>query len=313
MRKATLLFLVLVSTLISFGLVQAASCDVEAYFVSPSIDSVIESVIIQALDEAQSEVLIAMYSFTDNEIGAAVIRAYQRGLDVRIILDDEQDSASQGREWPKLIDAGIPVCVEDVYGPELHHKFVVVDSALVITGSYNWSDRADTKNFENVVVIRCPQIAKRYRVEFHAMELYLFLKENCSPGKLPTCDEWQPGDVIIAKLLVNAPGSTSKAEIPNEYFTLLNTTANTVDLRGLTICDEQACWTIPSTMTDAIIVSEDTWTVYGSTYNPNGNSREIALRNTGETVKLKCGLTELDSWSYPGQYSDGVPITRPDY
>jgi len=125
-----------------------------------------------------------------------------------------------------------------------------------------------------------------------------------------SCDDLQPGNVVISKLLVNAPG---RAEIPKEYFTILNTTTSTVDLRGLTICDEQACWTIPSTMTNAIIEPEDTWIVYGRTYNPNSNTRKIALRNSGETVKLKSGSIVLDSWSYPGKSPDGVPITRPGY
>ncbi len=124
------------------------------------------------------------------------------------------------------------------------------------------------------------------------------------------CNELQPRDVVIYRLLVNAPG---RAEIPNEYFTLLNTTSTTVDLRGLTICDEQACWTIPSNMTDAVVEAGGTWTVYGRIYNPTSYTRGIALRNSGETVKLKCGSIVLDSWSYPRQSLDGVPITRPGY
>ena len=63
----------------------------------------------------------------------------------------------------------------------------------------------------------------------------------------------------------------------------------------------------------AVIGPGETWTVYGSTYNPTSYTRGIALRNKGETVYLWCGDALLDSWTYPGGSHDGVPITRPGY
>ena len=161
-RTVLLAVLVAVAYLVT-GL--SAPCNVEAYFVSPSVDRVIEQQVIHALSGAQSEVLIAMYSFTDDEIGSAVLDAYARGVDVRILLDDGQDSSAQGREWPKLMAAGIPTAVEHESGL-LHDKFVVIDGVTVITGSYNWTDSADKRNFENIVILRCFNVAQEYRDEF---------------------------------------------------------------------------------------------------------------------------------------------------
>jgi len=109
-----------------------------------------------------------MYSFTDDELGAAVMRAYARGVDVRILLDEAQKDGAQGREWPKLVAAGIPVSVERVIGL-MHHAFVVIDTRLTITGSYNWTASADENNFENVVFIECPEIAWEYTNEFFSV------------------------------------------------------------------------------------------------------------------------------------------------
>jgi phosphatidylserine/phosphatidylglycerophosphate/cardiolipin synthase-like enzyme len=54
-------------------------------------------------------------------------------------------------------------------GIRLHHKFVVIDfdqpTARVYTGSYNFSDPADTANGENLLVIRDRRIAVAYTVE----------------------------------------------------------------------------------------------------------------------------------------------------
>ena len=54
-------------------------------------------------------------------------------------------------------------------GVRMHHKFVVVDfdkpTARVYLGSYNFSTAADTKNGENLVLIRDRRIAVSYAVE----------------------------------------------------------------------------------------------------------------------------------------------------
>ena len=54
-------------------------------------------------------------------------------------------------------------------GTRMHHKFVVIDfdkpTARVYLGSYNFSNPADTKNGENLVLIRDRRIAVSYLIE----------------------------------------------------------------------------------------------------------------------------------------------------
>ncbi|EMC91067.1 hypothetical protein BAUCODRAFT_313851 [Baudoinia panamericana UAMH 10762] len=58
-------------------------------------------------------------------------------------------------------------------GTRLHHKFIVLDfnteNACVYTGSYNFSVAADTKNAENLFVLRDQRIATSYAVEAVSM------------------------------------------------------------------------------------------------------------------------------------------------
>jgi len=49
----------------------------------------------------------------------------------------------------------------------MHHKFMVIDGKIVVTGSYNWSYGAEERNDENLVVISSPDIAKLYEAEFN--------------------------------------------------------------------------------------------------------------------------------------------------
>jgi len=138
---------------------------VEPLFVSPAVDGVIEARLISILDAATRTVDLAMFSFTDDQLGDAVIRAHQRGVTVRVIRDGAQ-SAGSGDENDQLRAAGIEVIVENLRG-SMHHKFLVVDGTITVVGSYNWSDAADQSNFENVVVIVCAEVADDFTAEFN--------------------------------------------------------------------------------------------------------------------------------------------------
>ena len=48
----------------------------------------------------------------------------------------------------------------------MHHKVMIVDGVIVITGSYDWTETAETYNDENLIVISSSQIASVYEEEF---------------------------------------------------------------------------------------------------------------------------------------------------
>ena len=49
----------------------------------------------------------------------------------------------------------------------MHNKFCVVDDRITITGSYDWTVRADLENDENLLVIESREIAKQYKEQFN--------------------------------------------------------------------------------------------------------------------------------------------------
>jgi phosphatidylserine/phosphatidylglycerophosphate/cardiolipin synthase-like enzyme len=48
----------------------------------------------------------------------------------------------------------------------MHNKFCVIDNQKVLTGSYNCSNNAETKNDENVTILNDPDQATKYTLEF---------------------------------------------------------------------------------------------------------------------------------------------------
>ncbi|WP_435077915.1 phospholipase D-like domain-containing protein [Halococcus sp. AFM35] len=98
---------------------------------------------IDVLDSAQERILLAGYSFASERAARALKRAAERGVEVRVLLDDAPVggiSERQGRVLDNLTRAGVPVEVigGDWARYDFHHpKYAVVDDrALVMTE--NW-------------------------------------------------------------------------------------------------------------------------------------------------------------------------------
>lgn len=120
--------------------------------------------IIRLIGRSNSTIHIAIYSFTSKPIADALIVAVNRGITVKIISEPSQFSSSS--QIPRLQDiTKFTVLMDD--GPGImHNKFMVVDSSIVTTGSFNWSNNAEYDNAENMLTIRDSDIAALYKAEW---------------------------------------------------------------------------------------------------------------------------------------------------
>ncbi len=109
---------------------------------------------------AQSSVLVQAYSFTSEPIAQALVEAKKRGVLVRVLADKSQIWARDSL-LNMLIKAGIEVKIDYISGIA-HNKIMIIDGRLVITGSFNFTNAADTRNAENLLFIEDPDLAKRY-------------------------------------------------------------------------------------------------------------------------------------------------------
>lgn len=117
---------------------------------------------------AKDELLIAAYSFTSKDIAFAIADAKNRGVNVRVVVDNKQNSDDQGgyNAIDYLIKQGIEVIRNDNYAA-MHHKFMVADKTHVQLGSFNYTASAATRNAETAIVLRdAPTIAINYRNEW---------------------------------------------------------------------------------------------------------------------------------------------------
>ena len=111
---------------------------------------------------AQATIRVQAYWFTSRPILRALAAVQKRGVDVAVILDRSQDRwDAPGASYTAatyLTNAGVPVFIDPAPGIA-HNKVMVLDSAIVITGSFNFAAAADTRNVENVVILRSAEVA----------------------------------------------------------------------------------------------------------------------------------------------------------
>lgn len=125
--------------------------------------------IVQEIQRARTSIDIAIYSFTRDEIADALIAAKNRGVAIRILADSEQ-APGVGSEIARLEAAGFQLKrTPGLNGGIMHNKFAIFDNQVLLTGSYNWSTSAETRNFENAVFIRDASVISAYQANFNSI------------------------------------------------------------------------------------------------------------------------------------------------
>ncbi len=153
----------------------------------------LEQRVIDAINAAGSSVDVCAYELTSLNIVVAICKAHERGVRVRIIVDDRGAPRNNENLWritrnllekrykvPFMSDAGWPwVHVKDNFYPgsraQMHHKFVIVDQLspdstddVVLTGSYNFTITG-LVSMQNLLVIRDHRVALQFTQEFEQM------------------------------------------------------------------------------------------------------------------------------------------------
>jgi phosphatidylserine/phosphatidylglycerophosphate/cardiolipin synthase-like enzyme len=120
--------------------------------------------LIRLIEGAQDSIRFMAFSFTHDELAEALIARADVGVEVKGILET-RGSETEYSELKRLYCAGLPVRQDGNPGA-LHHKVLITDDEIVVTGSLNFSASADETNDENVLVVGNTGIAAQYSEEF---------------------------------------------------------------------------------------------------------------------------------------------------
>lgn len=121
--------------------------------------------LVPLLEGAQESIYFLAYSFTSNQMGEIIRWKAEEGLTIAGVMDDEQIRSNQGTEFDPFRQAELDVRMDGIDGL-MHHKVFIIDEKIVVFGSYNFSQSAEERNDENLMVIYNSVIASQFMLEF---------------------------------------------------------------------------------------------------------------------------------------------------
>jgi phosphatidylserine/phosphatidylglycerophosphate/cardiolipin synthase-like enzyme len=132
--------------------------------------SALEQGLIRLIDGAQVSIDAALFELNAPDTTAALIRAAERGVKIRIVADDEHNYDDPTSTIEEVIAVGAEA-ISDERSAFMHNKFFIIDGQTVWTGSTNVTRNDIYNNNNNAMIIRSPALAANYTSEFE--EKYL--------------------------------------------------------------------------------------------------------------------------------------------
>ncbi len=129
----------------------------------------IRAAIIKTIISSKESIDIAAFTFTAGEIAEALYEAKERGVEIRVIIDQKQDM----KHFPViefLKDEGFNLqFLKGNIGGTMNNTFAIFDCKLIVTGSYNWTEYAEKFNYENALFIDETDVVLKYKEEFELL------------------------------------------------------------------------------------------------------------------------------------------------
>lgn len=195
----------------------------------------IDEVVVNLINNTQRSLDIAAFEWKNACITRAVLAAANRGVAVRMVVDDEH-TVDENEEYVLLeeespfqwiIDSNLPWREDDSRSRLMHNKFMIFDGITVLTGSMNFTPRGTYTNNNNLLVIRAQRAVQAYQAEFNEM----FEDENFGPrdanpstvsfsqDNIPISIYFSPDDDVVGALIDAIESAESEIRFMTFSFT----------------------------------------------------------------------------------------------
>ena len=152
-----------------FPVVEIQGTQVEVFF---SPDDIVVSRLTQLVSEAQQNISFIVYAFSSSDLGTAIRTKATEGVTVGGVLEYDPINPNSPNPNLNLVDeltffqqAGLNVLLDR--NPEvLNHRIMIIDGKIVVMGSYDFTNRAENDNDENVLIIHNEIVAQKFMEEF---------------------------------------------------------------------------------------------------------------------------------------------------
>ncbi|MDT8286890.1 MAG: phospholipase D-like domain-containing protein [Elusimicrobiales bacterium] len=137
---------------------------VPAYVFSPGGGA--QEELARLIDACRTSLDAVTYTFSSKTLADAVIRARDRGVRVRFMMDEKRGSEAGLAKY--LLDNGVNIKFRGGRSEKgaMHSKYVILDGQILQTGSFNWTVNASVNSFENMIFVGDPRAVADYRQNF---------------------------------------------------------------------------------------------------------------------------------------------------
>jgi len=131
------------------------------------------------ISSAKKSLDVCLFNITSEQLTKYVTDKIDDGVKVRLIVDGSVFDAAGG-QIEKFLEAG--AFVRSSWTPRasgdngikngdylMHHKFAIIDSEIVMTGSFNWTMQAIMGNNENVIITSETEVVSPFISEFEKL------------------------------------------------------------------------------------------------------------------------------------------------
>ncbi len=127
----------------------------------------LDAALVRDLDAARQSIDVASFAIDLPSVTAALARAAQRGVQVRVVTDDESyDEVVNGAAIDDaLARAGVQMSIDHGSGYS-HNKFAIIDDKILWTGSWNLTTNDTYRNNNNMLRLTEPRLIKNYQQRF---------------------------------------------------------------------------------------------------------------------------------------------------
>lgn len=245
--------------------------------------------IVEFINKAQKRLFIAAQELDSRPITDAIIRARQRKVLVKLVLEGDYLIAKTALEDPFVADGPHEVnrilhdavlrakikVNSDFNSSIFHQKFIIRDSQSVLTGSTNFTDTGTSQNLNHIVIIHDKDVARIYNREFTEIQQGHF-------GKLNEGHDPKPPDEKVSGVRVKtlfAPDHNPEMEIMKQ----IAKAKNRVDFAIFTFSKS-------SGIDDQLVLAKEAGiTIRGALFRSQANQKWSAkerLKNAGLELHL---------------------------
>ncbi len=129
----------------------------------------IKETIIKTISSSEETIDVTAFTFTSGDIAEALYNAKERGVMIRLVIDQRQDK----RHYPVLEflkEEGFDLqFLKGNIGGSMNNTFAIFDGKLLVTGSYNWTEYSEKFNYENAIFIDDSEVIGKYQKAFDSL------------------------------------------------------------------------------------------------------------------------------------------------